>query len=156
MRIGDSRVQLPDQVWAKQVFDVIGIAVDMAGGDVGVEDQVGFPQAMITNDRTRLSGTGCAEAMSVQITDEETVAAGGSEQSLQSPRGPGTAVQDRHIGDDVVEKWVGAVVPRFRQAGFEKFVDGPEQVMATDSLARRALYEETLEDSSATPEQHAE
>ena len=59
MRIaaGECLLQLFDKFGIEDMFDEICVTVDVAGGDVGMEDEVGFPETVVSGDRPGIAGS---------------------------------------------------------------------------------------------------
>ena len=54
-------LELPDEFGAEDVFDHVGIAIDMARSDVSILNKIGFPQAMIPRDARGFAESGFRE-----------------------------------------------------------------------------------------------
>ena len=59
--VAEDAFEFAHEVGFEDVFDHVGIAVNMAGGDVGVGDEVGFPEAVVAGDAGGFAETGFAE-----------------------------------------------------------------------------------------------
>ncbi|MFT6594738.1 MAG: hypothetical protein ACJAT3_000705, partial [Akkermansiaceae bacterium] len=55
-------LELVDDFGAEEVFHHVGIAVDVAGGNIGVSNQIEFPEAVVSGDSRGFAKAGFGEA----------------------------------------------------------------------------------------------
>jgi hypothetical protein len=78
----------PDGVRIKDVFDPIGVPVDMTGGDVRVVYKVQFPQTVVTHDSRGLLLAGRGKPNALTGVLDESLSGSAVEQTPQADWGP--------------------------------------------------------------------
>ena len=114
-----------DDFGAEEVFDHVGVAVDVAGGDVGVGDEVDFPEAVVAGDAGGFAEAGFGEAeFAAGLAFEVVFGAGLADEFGEFAFGPVAVLVELGEGD-------GEVFEGFALLGvFEDFVGGAEEVLS--------------------------
>lgn len=81
---GECQLQLFDQFGIEDMFDEVRVTVDVAGGDVGMEDEVGFPETVVAGDGPRIAGSAFGKSPAVYDGLEKPVGDGSTDQSSES------------------------------------------------------------------------
>lgn len=84
----------------EHMFDGIGPLIDATWGDIGVGDEVDFPEAVIANELLGLepAGFGEAEGMGGRVV-EETVVGETADDALEVGWGPASQREEIWVGD---------------------------------------------------------
>jgi len=143
--------ELVDHFGAEDVLDHVGVAVDVGGGDIGVLDEIKFPEAVVPGDAGCLAEAGLGEAQFTgRLTLEVVLAAGLTDEAREFSFGPNAVVAESLEGDGEIFKRMAFLL------GLHDFVDGAEDVLSADLSFQLALSEIAGEDAAGGAEDHGD
>ena len=150
--------ELAHHFGVKDVLDHVGVAVDVTGRNVGVGDEVGFPEAVIAGHAGGFAKAGFAEkdgAVGAAFEMLESVL--GAQSSFEFADGPSALGEDGFEGKGSVFDEVSAFTVMLIMVAFlfEDFVGGTEDVLAGHFLAKPFLAQRPRKDTACGGEKHA-
>lgn len=144
-------LEFADELGTENVFDHVGVAIDMARGDVGVLDEIGFPEPVIAGDAGRFAEARLGKAQATGWSRLEMIfATGDAKDAAELARRPGSLREEGLIGKGTIRN--GA----FTGLILEDLVDGPEKMLAVFLAAQGGLTEDPWEDPAGRGEEHAD
>jgi len=140
-----------DDFGPEEVLDHVGVAVDVAGGDVGMGDEIHFPESVVPGDAGGFAEAGFGEAEFTRgLAFDVVLGAGLTDEFGEFTLGP-VAVLTKKFERD------GKVFERFGFLGvFENLVGGAEEVLAAYFFLELAMAEVAGEDALGPAKDHAD
>ena len=118
-------LEFADELGAENVFDHVGVAIDVARGDVGVLNEVGFPEPVISGNPGRFTEARLGKAETTGRSGLEVIfATGDTEDAAELARRPGSFREEGLVGKGTIHDGT------FAGLILEDLVGGPEKVLA--------------------------